>query len=40
MTPRTVGQAGRIGGVTPADISSLLVYLEVGAVQLLNAVDP
>ena len=31
MTPGTVGQASRIGGVTPADISSLLVYLEVGA---------
>lgn len=30
MTPGTVGQASRIGGVTPADISSLLVYLEVG----------
>ena len=31
MQPSTVGQASRIGGVTPADVSSLLVHLEVGA---------
>ena len=26
--PRSVGQASRISGITPADISVLLVYLE------------
>jgi len=31
MKPATVGQASRIGGVTPADVSSLLVHLEVGS---------
>ena len=29
--PLSVGQASRISGVTPADISVLLVYLEHGA---------
>lgn len=28
IRPRTVGQASRVSGVTPADISILLVYLE------------
>ncbi len=26
--PRTIGQASRISGVTPSDISILLVYLK------------
>jgi tRNA uridine 5-carboxymethylaminomethyl modification enzyme len=26
--PRTVGQASRIEGVTPADIAILMIYLE------------
>ena len=28
MRPSTLGQAGRINGVTPADISVLMVYLR------------
>ena len=28
LRPTTLGQAGRIDGVTPADISILMVYLE------------
>ena len=37
MRPTTVGQASRIGGVTPADVSSLLVHLEVGARKVTRA---
>jgi tRNA uridine 5-carboxymethylaminomethyl modification enzyme len=28
VKPRTIGQASRISGVTPSDISILLVYLK------------
>lgn len=33
--PRTVGQASRVEGVTPADIAILMVYLEKRRVQHL-----
>jgi tRNA uridine 5-carboxymethylaminomethyl modification enzyme len=29
IRPRSIGQAGRVGGVTPADISLLMVHLEM-----------
>ena len=37
VRPLTVGQATRIGGVNPADINALLVYLEVRHRQVTSA---
>ena len=31
IKPKTLGQAGRISGITPADISLLAVWLERGS---------
>ena len=36
VRPLTVGQAARIGGVNPADINALLVYLEVRSRSTIN----
>jgi tRNA uridine 5-carboxymethylaminomethyl modification enzyme len=36
IQPLTLGQAGRIGGVSPADINALLVYLELAKRKSVN----
>jgi tRNA modifying enzyme MnmG/GidA C-terminal domain len=41
IRPRDIGQASRIGGVSPADVSNLLVYLEVQRrLQVGRQIDP
>ena len=39
VAPRSIGQAGRISGVSPADLSVLLIYLEKTGAQRRNQKD-
>jgi tRNA uridine 5-carboxymethylaminomethyl modification enzyme len=37
IRPRSIGQAGRISGINPADIATLLIHLKQGAVKMSAA---
>ncbi len=40
VRPHSIGQAGRISGINPADIATLLIHLKQGAVKMSPAETP